>query len=456
MTWGELAQACGGTLAQGRGTDPVRAISTDSRRIAPGQAFWALAGGRHDAHEFLDDARARAADGWVVRRGAKLPARLPRHLVEAADTLRALGDLAARHRKRFSIPIVGITGSNGKTTVKEMLRAVLAQRGPVCATSGNFNNEIGLPLSVLELAREHAFGVFEMGASRAGDIALLGRIAQPTIGVLTNIGSAHAEFFGGLEGTFRAKSELVDSLPDGAPAILNLDDDWLPRLLPRLGERAWTFGRSDKAKVRVLDAPAGELRLALAGSEISLKRPWAGHIHRLNAAAAAAAASALGLSAAEIQRGLEAYAPAAMRFEPKQHRSGAWLVLDAYNANPESMRAGILTFLETAQGICREESAPRLVLVLGDMKELGPESERMHRELGSWLAGRPLAAVLLAGEAVAETARALAESGAPFPVEHRAAAEALLPLLRERLAPGTAVYFKASRAMKLEELAEKL
>ncbi|MEK9146415.1 MAG: UDP-N-acetylmuramoyl-tripeptide--D-alanyl-D-alanine ligase, partial [Elusimicrobiota bacterium] len=263
-TWGALAQAAGGTLVRGAPESPAGKIATDSRTLRAGEVFLALKGPRFDAHDLLDARPAREASGWIVRRGASLPKDLPGHVLEVPDTLAALSDIAAAHRSRFAVPVVAITGSNGKTTVKEMLRSALSQEGPVCANAGNFNNEVGLPLSVLELGKEHRFGVFEMGASKAGDIAALCRVARPTLGVLTNIGSAHLEFFGSLEGTLKAKSELLDALPAQGPVVLNLDDMRLRTLLPRLGARAVTFGTRAEADVRLEYSP-GRVRLAFSG-----------------------------------------------------------------------------------------------------------------------------------------------------------------------------------------------
>jgi UDP-N-acetylmuramoyl-tripeptide--D-alanyl-D-alanine ligase len=450
-TWGTVASATGGALRLGGPEAPFRRLQTDSRRIvaapAPPQAFWTLRGERHDAHDFLDARLAAAADGWVVRRGARLPAAQPRRLIEVEDTAAALAALAAHHRRRFSLPIVAVTGTNGKTTVKDMLRCILCVRGPVCATTGNLNNELGLPLSLLELEARHSFGVFEMGASREGDIRHLSKIAGPTAAVLTNIGPAHLESFGSLDAVFRTKSELVDALPPGAPVALNRDDPWLARLLPSLGRRAVTFGCERGADVLALGGPG--VLLEMRGRRIRVPMEGAGPIHRIDAAAAAAAAAALDFSPEEVAQGLADFRPSPLRFALRRHASGATLIVDAYNANPASMRAGVETFLEIAQ-------ARRRLLVLGDMKELGPQSRRLHRELGQWLSTLPVCAVFLAGSETESTAEALRGAAAGFPCIHEREPLALAGPVREHLAADAAVYFKASRAMRLEELVEVL
>jgi len=443
LTWRELARAAGGRLTRGEGSDPIDAVVTDTRKLSEGQGFWALKGERIDAHSLLDEALARKSSGWIVGRG-RLPAKAPKpaHLVVVPDTLKALQALAHHHRRRFEIPVVGIAGSNGKTTTKEMLKSICSLVGPTCATPGNWNNELGVPLSLLELTNEHRYGIFELAACRRGEIAELARIAQPTIGVLTNIGSDHLETFGTIETTFHTNSELVEHLPEDGIAVINADDPWLAALEPRLGSRAVMFGAAARARVR-FDGPDA---LIVDRHRIEVKLRSFGAYSRYNAAAAAAVAWALGIPPDTIRRGLEAHVPGMLRQERRAHASGAAFVVDAYNANPDSMRASVTAFVDEFK------ERPK-TLVLGDMKELGPEGVRLHRELGEWLAGLDLKAVLLAGPEMTPAAEALRSAKPKFAVEHAVDPLALASALKGKLSASDAVLFKASRAMKLEDLA---
>jgi UDP-N-acetylmuramoyl-tripeptide--D-alanyl-D-alanine ligase len=450
-TWGEAARATNGLLLSGEPGAPLRSLATDTRALGPEDAFWALKGERFDAHDFLGRDPAASASGWVVKQGTRLPSKRAPRILAVEDTLKALGDLARHHRSRFDLPVVGITGTNGKTTVKQMLAAILAKRGPVCATQGNYNNEIGLPLTLFSLGKEHRAAVVEMGASRKGDIAYLADIARPTLGVLTNIGPAHLEFFGDEETVFRTKSELVGGLAGDAPVALFAEDPWLKKLLPELGSRAIEFGWESGRRVRALEVVPGDWDspvLEIDGVPVKAARPM-GRIHRINAAAAAAAAVALGVPTQTIEAGLADFQPAPLRFAQIEHACGARLVVDSYNANPASASAGVETFLELHPDGQR-------VVVLGDMLELGERSEELHRSLLDGLAGKPLAALFLAGERMVEAAEGIPEGALAFPVYHARDAAELAGPLRGLLTPTTAVYFKASRLMKLEALAESL
>lgn len=446
LTWGELARAAGGRLTRGDAAAPIDSVTTDTRNMKPGQAFWALVGEKIDAHTLLTPDFAARTTGWVVAEG-KLAEGAPRpdHVVEVPDTLKALQALAHFHRKRFDIPVAGIVGSNGKTTTKEMLKSICAQVGPVCATPGNWNNEIGVPLSVLELLPEHRYGIFELAACRKGEITELALVVQPTVALLTNIGPDHLESFGTIETTFQTNSEIIAVLPEDGAAVINADDPWLAALETRLGARAVTYGTGTGCKVRI----EGKDGLIIDRHRLTVKLRAFGEFNRYNAAGAAAAARAMGLAPDAIRAGLEAHAPGMLRQEPLAHPTGASLVLDAYNANPASMRASIAAF-------CEEFPARAKTVVLGDMKELGPDSPRFHRELGEWLATLDLKAAYLAGPEMKAAADALSAAKPRFAVEHTLDAKSWTTKIKAALTTNDAVLFKASRAMRLEELAKAL
>ncbi len=347
--------------------------ATDSRTVGRGALFVALRGPTFDGHDFVRHAATRGAAGALVDGGAQ-----PLPSLEVPDTLAGLGALARAWRARFALPVVAVTGSNGKTTVKEMIATILRVDREVLATRGNLNNEIGLPLTLLEIDERHRAAVVEMGASGAGEIARLAAVALPGVGVITQCAPAHLEGFGSLEGVARAKGELLAGLPEEGVAVINADDDQAPlwrslagarrRLEFAVGRDADVRGRgqtSAEGTLAEFDTPAGPLsvRLALLGAH-----------NVANAAAAVAAALALELSPTSIVAGLESLRPVKGRLAPTPGRGGRRIIDDSYNANPTSLRAGLEVLATCA--------APRW-LVLGDMAELGPDADDFHRRAGA-------------------------------------------------------------------------
>lgn len=440
---GKLAEAAGGTLVSGNPRSPFDSFVTDSRTLKAGDYFWALAGEKHDAHDFLDSTLAASPAGWICRED-RLPAGpRPPAVVAVKDTLKALQSLAAFHRRRFSPATAAVTGSNGKSTVKEMLFAVFSQAGPACSNKGNLNNQFGLPLSLLELSAEHRYAIFEMGASRRGDIAEIAPLASPSVGVITNIGPSHLEKFGDLETVFLTKTELADSLAPGGTLVYNADDPMLRRLDGRPG--AVTFGRSPGAGYRVLEK--GTFVIAEKAGEFAVSLAQDSPHNRLNAAAAWAAARELGLEPGIIKAGLKNFKPPPMRMQ-ELTIAGSRVLLDAYNANPQSMAAA-LAAAALAEG-------PRY-LALGDMKELGRYSEKYHRDLAALIAAAGPEKVFLAGP---EMRAAADELSARFPsvrTVHAADPAAWRDEFRGLVAAGAGFFLvKASRSMRFENLLEGL
>ena len=423
---------------------PFGAVTTDTRALASGSLFVAIPGDRFDGNDFVGEAFAKGAAGALVSRLGASP--LPQ--IEVRDSRRALGALARAWRVSFEVPVVAVTGSSGKTTVKELVAAILSVSRSVCVTQGNLNNEIGVPLTLLRLAPEHDAAVIELGANHAGEIGYLASLAQPTVGVITNAAAAHLEGFGSLRGVCEAKGELLDHLPRAGTAVLNADDqfrgDWVAR---SRCEFTVTFGFVASADCRVLGEPhylatGSEFRLRLPdGDEADVWLPLLGRQNVANALAAAAAAQAVGTSSDDIVAGLARATPVRGRLRAVAGRNGATIIDDSYNANPGSVHAA-LDHLAALSG--------RRILVFGNMAELGRAGPELHKEIGEYARGR--CDVLFAiGELAREAAEAFGAEGRPV-ADIEAARAALDPLL----GVGVTVLVKGSRVMGLDRLVKTL
>jgi UDP-N-acetylmuramoyl-tripeptide--D-alanyl-D-alanine ligase len=452
FTAAELQAATGGRWLDAP-PSTVAGVSTDTRTLGAGALFVALRGERHDAAGFLPAAAAAGAAAAVVGAEVPAPAGLARLLV--ADTLAALGALAGHHRRRFTLPVVGVTGSNGKTTTREMIAAILAERGPVLKTEGNLNNEIGVPLTLFGLDHHHQAAVIEMGMNHPGEIARLAAMAAPQVGVVTNAAAAHLEGLGTIEGVADAKAELYAGLPQGGIAVVNADD---ARMLARArasGRRLLTFAagrqrRGDVAVLEVLRQEASGTRfvLGVGNRELTVSLSLVGAHNALNAAAAACAAIALGCSDQEIVRGLATVRPVGRRLRLERLLGGPLLVDDCYNANPLSMGAALRTLAELARA-----EGGRPLAVLGDMLELGPGEAELHRGVGAEAARVPVARLFGFGPRSRETLAGAVAAGLPpertFQTEDPAA---LAEAVRGAAAPGDVLLVKGSRGMRLERL----
>jgi UDP-N-acetylmuramoyl-tripeptide--D-alanyl-D-alanine ligase len=445
---GNLAKAVHGRLLKGSPDTPFNSFETDTRKLTGGGFFWALKGEAHDAHAYLGQTLAKGVKGWIAEEN-KLGGSVgtgPEVIIGVDDTLKALQRLAAWHRARFTLRLTAITGSNGKSTTKEMLRSVFERSGPTCSNSGNLNNQFGLPLSLLELGKEHKFGVFELGASKPGDILEIGSLAKPSVAVITNIGPSHLEYFGDLDTVFRTKSELIDCLQPGGVLIYNSDDEYLEKLKDR-GVKKLSFGYRD-ADILISESEGG-FKLSYNGGAITVRLPSGIRHNCLNAAAAAGAALANGLDLETIRAGLESFKPPPMRMQTLKIR-GATVILDAYNANPSSMRAAL-------DAVSAPAVARPLYLALGDMKELGSHSERYHSELGRHLAGLDAERIFLAGPEMKAAARELETVKAGTRTVYADSSDAWAGELRSAISAGKGTFLlKASRAMKFEKLLEGL
>lgn len=443
-TLGEAAAAAGGRLLRGDAAAAFDSFVTDSRRLKPGDFFWALKGASFDAHDFLPATLPLGVSGWLAREDALAGMKdLPPAVIAVKDTLAALQALAAWHRSRFSIPLAAITGSNGKSTTKEMLKSIFLASGETCSNAGNFNNQFGAPLSLLELGPEHRFGVFELGASKRGDIKEIGEVARPTCGVITNIGPSHLQYFGDLETIYETKTELAACLAPGGVLVYNSDDNFLSRLNKRDFAKL-TFGRGPEAQLRVLEGEP--LRLQYRGETREIRLPHAGGHNYLNAAAAAGAALASGLGFDVIRLGLETYTPPPMRLQELKF-GGATVILDAYNSNPQSAASAVKQALAMARP---------LYFMLGDMKELGQYSARYHADLGAALAHTGAAGVFLAGPEMKPAADAYAAAGGRA-LTYAETLDGWLAQARALIKEGKGTFLvKASRSMKFERIVEGL
>jgi UDP-N-acetylmuramoyl-tripeptide--D-alanyl-D-alanine ligase len=434
-------------------------ICIDSRRIAPRDLFVAIKGETHDGHRFADDVVRKGGRGLLLAR-ARLPELPWTQWIEKKvvcivvdDTIDALGLLAAYHRNRNNVSVVAITGSNGKTTTRQMTAAVVSQRFPTLSTRKNFNNNIGLPLTLLELRPDHRWAVVELGMNAPGEIAALAGICRPNIGVITNVAPAHLEGVGSIEGVMHAKGELLDKIDSDGTAVLNADDPLVLRLAQKSNREVLLFGVAAQADIRAeaIDASARDSRfdLVLPGDRVRIVLKIPGAFMLSNALAAAAAGVKIGLAPAEIKAGLENFVPAESRMNILTTQTGIHVIDDTYNANPGSMAAALAT-LKTLR---RQQ---RAFFVTGDMRELGQHSEVLHRELGALCTRSGIDGLFVTGDFAAVVARGARETGMDARAIVTGAKDELLYALRRTLKPGDWVLVKGSRAMAMEDVVWEL
>lgn len=447
----EAAKATGGVLAAGEDR-LVRGVTIDSRKIPRGSLFIAVKGDRFDGHDFVRQAFEKGAAAAVVSRpGMEAPE--GKALIVVDDTVAALQALAARHRARFKkLIVVAVTGSNGKTTVKEMTALAMGGKYRTLKTEGNLNNHIGAPLTLLRLNEKHEAAVVEMGMNSPGEIAALARMTRPSIGVITNIGPAHLEGLGTVAAVRRAKAELIENMPRGGKIVLNADDPNSRPLVESARRGMITFGRSPEADVSMVDTWSngrmGTYAVIQKGS-----REWQVHVPLLgahnveNALAAFAAAQAGGVAPEKIAKAIARVRPVAMRMWPERLANGVLLINDAYNANPASAGAA----LRAAAGA---KGGGRLFFILGDMFELGKGSARAHADVGRLAVKLGVDRLYALGEMAAHAADAARKAGALsyMAKTHAALASSVARALRA----GDVALVKGSRGMAMERFVELL
>jgi UDP-N-acetylmuramoyl-tripeptide--D-alanyl-D-alanine ligase len=443
----EFSRACHGRL-QG-GDAAFGDVVSDSRTLERGQLFVALKGPNFDGAAFVAAAQAAGAAGALVSAAQPLP--LPQIVVP--DTQSALEQAAAAWRAAFSGPLIGVAGSNGKTTAKEMTAAILAEAGETLATRGNLNNHIGVPLTLLRLTPAHRFAVIEMGANHPGEVAALVALARPSVGMITNAGAEHLEGFGSLEGVARAEGEMVAGLGREATAVINADDEFAPLWRGSTAARVVTFGLKGGAdfsasSVRASVGAGGfrtEFRLTAPDGSAEIRLALAGTHNVANALAAAAAAASAGATLAHIRTGLGQVRAVPGRLQFRQAPGGAWLIDDSYNANPSSMRAAI-EVLAALEG--------RRWLALGDMGELGAFAPDAHAEIGEFARAHGIERLYAAGPLMARATQSFG-AGAAWFSDVPAMIAALSAALPEG-GPTVRLLVKGSRSNRLERLVAAL
>ncbi|WP_297716375.1 UDP-N-acetylmuramoyl-tripeptide--D-alanyl-D-alanine ligase [Intestinimonas sp.] len=454
ITIREIVGAVDGSLLGGfdQLDQTVTHVFTDSRKPDPGALFIPLVGERFDGHAFINDALEGGAAGCFTQREREsyLPGKF---YIKVSSTQKALRDLARWYKKRFSIPFVAITGSVGKTTTKDMVAAVLGERFRVLKTEGNFNNEVGLPLTLLRLNRDHEVCVLEMGMNHFGEIEYLSAIVEPDVAVITNIGDSHIENLGSRENILKAKCEIFTHMdPAKGFVILNGDDPLLTGLRPTLPFETVSVGAAEGLEYRATDVSAdGEkcvcCHVTTPGAAFDARIPALGSHMLYPTLTAAAVAEHFGMTGEEIARGILRFAPTKMRMNILKRGEGITVLNDTYNANPQSMRAAVEVLAKTGGGY--------KIAVLGDMFELGPFAPTLHAGVGTYLAKAGVDCLLAVGELAQHIYQAAQEAGLADAYWCRTKEEAE-PILGQLVRPDATILVKASRGMAFEEFVDYL
>lgn len=443
---GQLLAAFGVENNQAADNPLVKNVVTDTRQIQPGDLYVALKGDRFDGNQFVADAVNKGAVAAVISEDSTQQENLAIPRIAVKDTRAALGLIARINRRAFTGPVVAITGSAGKTTTKNMLASIFATSGEVLATRGNYNNEIGVPLTLLRLESQHRAAVIEMGAARRGDIRYLCQFAEPTIAVLTSVLPAHIEGFGSLDAVAETKGEIFQSLPDDGVAIMNADSPYFSMWKNSVTCKLYTFGLKPSADftARDIDSDASGSRFLLVTpvGEIPLHLPLPGRHSIVNALAAAAAAFAANLNLRQIQEGLQRFVGETGRLTRHERDDGLIVIDDSYNANPGSVQAAI-DVLVNATG--------RKILALGHMAELGADAERLHIEVAAYALSQGIDALWITGEFASVMAARFGVNAKPFDDRN-----ALAEYAKTHLSSGDTILIKGSRSAGMEAVVHEL
>lgn len=444
LSLSKIAEIMDAKLVSAHPEEKVASFVTDSRVVAPGDAFIALKGQKHDARRFIPDVLKKGASVIVAEaEGFTVPENSNASFLLVDDALKALQALAKYHRVNSTLKVAAVTGSNGKSTTKQMLRAICETAGETVANMGNFNNQFGVPFSLLEIQDKHKYGVFELGASKEGDIEEIASLAVPDAAVITNVGPSHLEFFHDMETVFRTKTEIAKCLNFGGTLVYNADDEFLSRLKTEFKGKSISFGFTPGADLQILETD--NFSFTYKGEAYVIDVKLERH-DKLNAAAAAGAAIALGLYMDNVKKGLLSFTPMPMRLE-RVEKNGAHFILDCYNANPASMKNAL-------EILGREAASPR-VAVLGDMKELGASSKEYHRLLARYVQDNRVEYAFLAGPEMKYAYEAL-KSAPGVKTFYALTPQGWKKELSAALAKGGTCLVKASRSMNFENVLKEI
>lgn len=455
----EIMKATGGVVVSGKNKQTFTGVSIDSRAITAGELFVAIKGINHDGHNFAEEVIAQGIKGLVINKQKTEEILCDRLInpdvfcVEVDDTTKALGDLAAYNRTRADVSVIAITGSNGKTSTKEMTKAIVSRRFDTLSTTGNLNNEIGLPLTLLRLSPSHKWAVVELGMNHPGEIAKLAEICKPDIGLITNIGRAHLEGLKSIEGIMNAKGELLNGIKPDGTAVLNADDERVMHLARKTTRNVICFGLSKNALIQASSVEIKETStsfiLKLPDESIRVELPVTGQFMVSNALAAASVGYLLKFSAYDIKTGLENFTPAKGRMNISTLQNGITIIDDSYNANPDSMEAAI-------RSLSGFKGKKRGALVAGDMLELGMYSESLHKKIGELCAESGIERLYATGQFSANIAAGAIIGGMDISSVFTGSQEDILSDLKEWLKPEDWILIKGSRAMGMEKIVIKL
>jgi UDP-N-acetylmuramoyl-tripeptide--D-alanyl-D-alanine ligase len=461
MNWSvkDILTATDGRFLYGGSVQSFRGIGIDSRTIDPGALFVAIQGEKHDAHGFISQVVSKGVKGLVIQNQTDQPMHHDQWkakgvaCITVADTTRALGALAAFARQQMDIPVVAITGSNGKTSTRQLTAAVMAKQYSTLATEGNLNNEIGLPLTLFKLDRNHEAAVLELGINHFAEMNRLGAICKPTIGMITNVGPAHLEFLGSLEGVAKAKGELLAHIDPKGYAVLNKDDTHVAALASQAGCPVVFFGTSSQADIRaesIAETVGGfAFDLVLPGVRIPVKLRTPGRFMVMNALAAAAAGHLSGVDAQQIKQGLESFKSVRGRVQVVETAVGVKIIDDTYNANPASMVAA----MEVLSAIRKND---RCFMVFGDMLELGDQADQMHRQVGAAAAKVGAVKVYAYGDSAQALISGAGKGGMAEKQLMTGSKEKIAADLISHLRPNDWVLVKGSRGMAMETVVEAI